>query len=424
MTITAPTAAGTPVPSGRARWQLSLLRRPFGPGQHWSTLMIADLGTARSRRLEKTINSPATLTFTIDGHDPAAAAAVELATEVLAWRWDETSGGDVPMFRGPITQSEDQVTEQAHTVNLTCWDYGKILERRILTNTWTATGMEQDTIVQQMLILASAMTTSNPPPGGTSLAPGSFLPVRSYPADGTGATRAASGQARDRTYTAGAAIGGLLDDLAKVINGYDYDILPLGASPGPTDASDWFRVFYPAQGTTRTSPELIYGSSVAALSRSTSSADFGNYWRVIGQSDESQPQLFAEAWDPAAAGGAPGSPGLWMSVDNAPDVTIQSTLDQQAQGNLDLYGSLIPTYSLTLRPGFYSYGNPAIGDVVPLFVRSGRLDVATSVRVVGITYAIGDDGDENVEITVGRPPQSFAELVGGPRRDINALVRR
>ena len=44
-----------------------------------------------------------------------------------------------------------------------------------------------------------------------------------------------------------------------------------------------------------------------------------------------------------------------------------------------------------------------MGDVVPLIVQSGRLNVNTNVRVVGITYAIGDDGQEDVTLTVGRP---------------------
>ena len=49
---------------------------------------------------------------------------------------------------------------------------------------------------------------------------------------------------------------------------------------------------------------------------------------------------------------------------------------------------------------------------------------STSVRVLGITYSIGDDGDENVELVVGRPRTTLSFLLSQANRDIAALNRR
>ncbi len=57
-------------------------------------------------------------------------------------------------------------------------------------------------------------------------------------------------------------------------------------------------------------------------------------------------------------------------------------------------------------------------------VRSGRLDVSAAVRVVGFAYDIGDDGDENVGLTVGRPVRTLTQLINAPVADVNALARR
>jgi hypothetical protein len=61
---------------------------------------------------------------------------------------------------------------------------------------------------------------------------------------------------------------------------------------------------------------------------------------------------------------------------------------------------------------------------VPLVIRSGRLDISTTVRVLGLTFAIGDDGQEDVEVTVGRPAVDLSAIFRKTRRDVDALARR
>ena len=66
----------------------------------------------------------------------------------------------------------------------------------------------------------------------------------------------------------------------------------------------------------------------------------------------------------------------------------------------------------------------SMGDVVPLVVNSGRLNVNATIRILGITYAIGDDGQEDVSLTVGRQPLTFTQLVTQADRTADALTRR
>ena len=65
-----------------------------------------------------------------------------------------------------------------------------------------------------------------------------------------------------------------------------------------------------------------------------------------------------------------------------------------------------------------------MGDTVPLIIQSGRINVNSNVRVLGITFDVGDDGEEDISLTVGRPDITFSDLLIGPVRDVNALSRR
>ena len=404
-------AAPSPLPSGRGRWRLHLQARQFGPAAR--SAPIAELTSARSRRLEATFNGPAQLTFTLDGRSPDAAALAELRTDVVATRWDEASGTDVIVFRGIVAQTEDQLSEQQHTVTVTVHSYLKMLERRLLTGPWAFTQVDQDDVVAFLLTLASTVQSS----GGQSFGAGAYLPMRAQMVNPDGSPRSVpSGQRRDRAYLGNQVHSEALWNLAAVLNGFDADLVPYGL--GDADA---VRVFYPYQGVQRFDMALVYGSTVSALTRTVNAGDFASYWRVLGQGTEDA-QLYAEAWDADAVN--IDGPGLWQSGDNASDVSMQSTLDDKAHGDLAASSVLTPSYTVTMRPGAYSWGSPNMGDVVPLVVRSGRIDVATSVRVVGLVHDIGDDGDEKVEVTVGRPVRTLTQLINAPVADVNALARR
>jgi hypothetical protein len=84
----------------------------------------------------------------------------------------------------------------------------------------------------------------------------------------------------------------------------------------------------------------------------------------------------------------------------------------------------MPTYTLTLAAGFYYDKAFAIGDTLPLIVQSGRLNVNTALRVMGIAFETTDDGTELVTLTVGRAPTTLVDMLGDQAADIRALSRR
>jgi hypothetical protein len=419
-------APGTyPVPPGRGRWRLTLHRRDFGTNARPTDTGIAELTDARSRKLVQALNQPATLSFTLDGRSPAALSIQEMSHDVIGWRFDDQTNKDVMAFRGIIAQSQDTLSEQAHTVAFTAHDYLAMLKRRLITGTVhyneVFTQVDQDTIasnlVQQAVQTYAASVDVN-------FYPGCALPLGVFPYTPAGVQRGTpSGQKRDRTYPAHTNIGDALDQLAKVINGFDYDCWPTSAEWG----GDSIRIFYPYQGVQRSSPQLVYGSTVSTVTRNLDSADYANYQRTVGNNGSADPaaaQKFGEAWNSDSNNITVATQGLWMTGTNAADVTIQQTLTDKANGDLGRSGLLQPHYAVGLRPGAYSWGNPNMGDVVPLIIQSGRLNVNTTIRVVGITYDIGDDGAEDVQLVLGRPDTTIADIFGSTDRDVDALARR
>jgi hypothetical protein len=264
--------------------------------------------------------------------------------------------------------------------------------------------------------------------------PGGFLPLKIALSQPNGASRGYSGVLRDRTYAGNTNIGQAIDDLAKVQGGYDYDVVPFGNSLVSGSDVDALRIFYPYQGLSNraSAPALVYGSNVSSVTRTVNSGDYANYVRVLGNTGTNPNQLFGEAWNADSNNVTVYPVGLWMNDENAADVTIKSTLTEKAQGDLAMQGILVPTYTLGLRPGawssYISSGSPGIniivGDVLPLVIQSGRLNVNTTVRVLGLTFVIGDDGQEDVELTVGRPESTLSGLWRAPVRDTAALTRR
>lgn len=410
----------TDVPAGRERWRLTVHRRAFAFPAYAGQTGITELASARSRRLETALNAPAKLTFTMDGRDPACAYVDELTTEILAWRWDPELAGDRLMFRGVVAQSEDVLSENgAHAVNYTAHDYLAVLNRRYLTNPadWTQNGRDQDLWAGDLLAKAQDPHSSS----GASMAPGSALPLSLATCNPDGTWRQTlSGRLRDRTYQGQKSVGEALTDMGACIDGFDLDVHPAA----DTEGTDRLRIFYPSQGVSRRDLVLAYGSSVSALTRSANSTDYANYWRTIGDQGQQTSQLWAERSNADANDVGRIPVGLWMGASNESDVSILASLQEKVDGKLEDAGVLVPSYSLTLRPGWYRPDFPAMGDTLGLVVRSGRLDVSSTVRVQAITFVIGDDGQEDVELAVGRPRLTLTALFRQTRRDVDALARR
>jgi hypothetical protein len=400
----------------------------FAAGALPSATIIGELVDARSRRLTQAWNKPAQLTFTVDGHSPQAAQVGEMTTDVIAWRWNDNSQSYRAMFRGVVTAALDTLSEQSAVVTFTCQDYLAMLARRFYTPAypWVYSQVEQDTIAGDIVARAGWIFNAD---GSTGFNPGAYVPLIAEFDDPAGNNRGPSGQLRDRTYQGQTALLDALNGLATVANGFDYDVQPLGSSDGSVDVVS---IYYPYQGILRTRPQLVYGVTVSALTRTFNSADYANYQRVLGNNGSAVAnanQVFAEAWNSDANNVSVAPQGLWMTGDLGADESVQTTLNDHANGNLSRSGVVVPGYTVTLRPGWFvpgPFGTSTVnmGEVVPLVVQEGRLHVNTTVRILGIDYVIGDDGQEDVVLTLGRPDVTITDLFTTANADVNALARR
>jgi hypothetical protein len=421
----------TPIPPGRGRWRLTLHQRQFS-GLTWTQTLVVQLDSARNRKLVQAWDMPATFTFDVDGHASDAAVISELHHDVIVWRWDENSGADIPMFRGMVDASEDQIDEQSHTVTFTCHDYLAMLSRRMIT--WSMESVQtfdQDNMAFQFLDYANRRCESTD--GTTVFTAGRYIPLLMEYVNPNGSNRGSApstGINRTHADQGNQVCLTELDALAKLTNGFDYDVKPLcmttdrGIEVTVGSATcDALRVFFPQQGVTNSSAEFAYGSSVSKVQRQVTAADYTNYWRTIGnnQSATVAPQNYGENWNSDANST---TVGTFMSGDQASSTTDNPWLGAVAAGRIGLYGTLVPTYVLTLTPGWYTSGRFAMGDTVPVIINSGRLGVTNTQRVLGITYNIGDDGQEDVEVVVGRATTTLGGMMRAQDHNINALARR
>jgi hypothetical protein len=411
---------------GNPLWHVTLHRRQFSDTDYRTTL-ITELTGARSRLLTQQLNTPAQLQITLDGRSDEAKLIRELQTDLWLWRWDDLSGRYVPYFQGPITQAEDQITEQQYTINLTAHDYLAMLTRRYTTRTLNYLQQRQDAIAGGLVLEARQTVTTN---GATSFVPGAYLPLGVNYVNGDGSIRNQNtSPLRDRTYVGSTDIGVALDDLANVQDGFDYDVVPgTRFSVAGSVNTGIVRIFYPSQGVAR-STVLEYGSTLSDVVRTVNSTDYANFIRALGNNgstDPGAPQLYSERWNDDSNNTSVVPVGLWMDAPNgAADINQQATLDQVAHGALDNQGTLEPSYTLGLAPGVYHEGFANMGDTMPVVIQAGRLNVdGTRVRIVGMTFSVGDDGQEDVGITVGRPLTSLADLLTDAQRALDALARR
>jgi hypothetical protein len=420
----------TPIPAGRGRWRLTLHARQFADAL-WTATLISQLDSARSRKLVQAWDMPAVLTFDMDGRAADCALIAELQHDVIAWRWDENSGADIPVFRGMVDASEDRIDEQSHVVTFTCHDYLAMFNRRIGTSTtWNVVNnMTQDNMADNWRNNAIIRPSSD---NSITFTPGGYLPLWTFLANPDGTQRADSGVLRNYQAEGNMNIFSEFDKLAKLTGGFDYDVKPLcmqgnlGAQvPLANARRDALRIFYPAQGVTQSGVTLAYGSSVSKIQRQVTSADYSNYWRTLGNNQSSSMaavQTYGEAWNADANGT---TVGLFMSGDSASATTPDATwLTAMAQGNVGIYGVLQPTYVVTLTPNFYTWGLFNMGDNVPLIIASGRLSVNTAQRILGITYNIGDDGQEDIDLVVARATTTLGGMLRTQDRAVNALARR
>ena len=344
---------------------------------------LSELTDASDRKITARLSDPSTIEWSMRGTDPAAAVIDELATDVIAYR------DNVPVIRGRVGPSADDLSGDSHRVTFAAPDYRSLLGRRTVwagsTNAYLST--DQATIAMDLIADSQALVGGNLgiSQGATTL----------------------TGRLRDRAYEEGKSLGEAIDQLADVVDGFDWDI----------GVSLTFDLYYPRRGRPK---DFVahWGSTVTSLRRSVDPSGYANAVRVSGATGTT-------AVSSAVADLASRPEGRWEAQVGYTDVSNQSTVAEKAAYELAERSVIRPSYTATLRPGVWQGpGALWLGDECRLVVRSGRLDVNTTVRVHEVAVSADDDGNETVDVTFDRPRSSFVRRVTDAERQVVNLERR
>ena len=388
----ADTSIGLP-PRPRTRWQLVL-----GPASGGHELALT---RAQDRRYTARLTDNSDLSFSINGRTPQAAAITELRTDVHLLFTGEDGETQI-LDRLRVGSTRDSIEDASHTVEVTCLDYRAVLERRILygTDTLVFTGEDQTDIAWSLI-----NSTQNHAAGDLGIRKGIIT-------DFTGVTR-------DRTYEAGDSIGQRIQELSEVLDGFDWDILPEGASGLA------FRAWYPQRGSQR-GVVLILGGMVASLTREVNPSDYANAIRYTGAAGDDENPGPTPVEREAGYLSLEGYPeGRWDAVFGDDSLTTQAALEDRAQWQLAQSQVVTPVYTVRLKRGAWKGPDHIwLGDTVQLVVPSGRLDVTTQQRVYEIAIDMDGDGGESVELTLGGPKPDFRRWPSQIERRLKGLERR
>ena len=413
MTVAALVALPTFSPPDGRWWRFATCWR-MPPNRN---VPVAELTDCNARQLHFDLYGAGTAQCVMDGRSQQASALQELSQDLLVYRFDPYSNAYELFFQGPIGLTEDTISETTHTVNVTASDYRALLARSVTSQPLALTQVDQAVIFAELL--APYGTTGSL--SGTAWDMGlDYLGV--YGPDGT-YLGLNTGMLRDRTYTGAEKTGDALEQLSQVINGFDFSVEPASSSTTPP-ASAAVKVWYPQRGVAR--PFIAeYGVTVGNLTRTVNSTSFANWVRMDGQNDASGNPLFAVSAGDVMANPQSHPEGLWQSGQSAADVSLGQTLQQQSDGQLALLSLLEPSYTVNLIPGTWHHkGDCWLGDSIELRIKSGRLDVDTSVRILEVDFTVDDNGTETIALTVGRSDVTFSDIMAEQRSRLDALSRR
>jgi hypothetical protein len=379
--------------------------------------IVADLTDARSIRLHFDLYGPATADCVVDGRSSSAAQLQELSQDLCVYRWNPLTAAYVILFRGPIGHTQDDIGETTHTVQIRATDYRAMIARRPVNAPLSFSAVEQFTIMQNLALWPPPINHFTPP-----WDMGITTPILVNP---DGSSLGATGVVRDRNYVGSEKAGDMIDQLAAVINGFDWGCEPVepgGATPTVFPCQPY--VWYPRRGVTKTFT-AEYGSTLAHLTRTVDSTTFANWVRNDGQPASGGAATFATSAGDAITNPQLHAEGLWPEGISNASTTDPATLQQQSDGRLGLDSILTPSYALTLTANAWQTKADAwLGDTIGVKVVSGRLNVNTTARIIQFDIAVDDNMVETVTPTVARAVPTLGDILSDTQSQLDAVSRR
>jgi hypothetical protein len=278
---------------------------------------------------------------------------------------------NVLIWAGVVWEMEENATIDEGVVNIQCVEIFHILsEKRYTSNTYTNTDAGQ-------IAWGLINTTQGLTGGNLGLTQGDIEAT----------------QNRDRTYL-DEKIGEKIIQLTEVINGFDFLITP----SIKINTQGVFNV-YSKRGQTINSFNLEYGkglrNNIQAWSRKRTLSDIYNSVVVEGEG-YGDIALKSTQTDSSMINAV----GLLEGRVQEKSINQQTTLDSKGQEFIRVRKTEQPIYDLTLNNAFDDFGKYDIGDIVPVKIKSGYVNINTTMRIYGIDVRVSDGGEEQIKLSV------------------------
>lgn len=286
-------------------------------------------------------------------------------TRLLIYRADKL------IWAGVIWEITEDAQDDEGTVNVQCTEIFHILsEKRYTSNSYTNTDAGQ-------IAWGLINTTQGLSGGNLGITQGTIQAT----------------QNRDRTYL-DEKIGEKIIQLTEVINGFDFEITP----SIKVNTLGVFNV-YSKRGSVINTFRLEYGeglrNNIQSWSRKRTLSDMYNSVIVEGEG-YGDIALKSTQTDNSMITAV----GLLEGRVQEKSVNQQTTLDTKAQEFIRVRKTEQFIYDITLNNAYNDFGKYDIGDIVPVKIKYGYLDINTTMRIYGIDVRVSDAGEEVIKLTV------------------------
>ena len=286
-------------------------------------------------------------------------------TRLLIYRADKL------IWAGVIWEITEDAQDDEGAVNVQCTEIFHILsEKRYTSNSYTNTDAGQ-------IAWGLINTTQGLTGGNLGITQGTIQAT----------------QNRDRT-SLDEKIGEKIIQLTEVINGFDFEITP----SIKVNTLGVFNV-YSKRGSVINTFRLEYGeglrNNIQSWSRKRTLSDMYNSVIVEGEG-YGDIALKSTQTDNSMITAV----GLLEGRVQEKSVNQQTTLDTKAQEFIRVRKTEQFIYDITLNNAYNDFGKYDLGDIVPVKIKYGYLDINTTMRIYGIDVRVSDAGEEVIKLTV------------------------
>jgi hypothetical protein len=369
--------------------------------------ITSDLTGATARKIRVFLDQPAEIEFSINAEHDEAALVQELLCDVVASHDAGDGLGPEAVLRGRVGSTADTGDGTRIDTTVKAVSYRGLLHRKILYSADSVLTYADPTLrIPEDIaweLIAAAQGRTN----------GTWGITRGTPA-------ATSSTTRTQPFEAGMVVGEQIDQVAA--GTFDWDV-------GPDLV---YMTYYPQRGRSSGQFPLDYGGSVASFTRNFDPADYANAVRVSGGTPSGGSPPTPQGLNSSEVGSGTARQGRWEVQISDQDLLAAGLLLIRATKEVNERQVITPSYSMTLTPGMWRGPNDLwIGDVAPVQIRAGRLDVSVDLRVLAMEFALSDDtgvGDEadQVTVTLGKlaPHQAYLRRWRKQLEDVARLGRR